>query len=153
MERIDWVAGTPQEAVRSYLRWREAVEAADKGNAGKLAALFRTQEPLGSEARLLIADLLERYNLVRRRGRPRTPAYRLTPAEARIAHLLALYRYYRRKRVPREEAIRRSLWDDSSEEEPSQADLDGLPEGDVEMLFNAVQGRRGSANRRRKVRP
>jgi hypothetical protein len=55
--------------------------------------LFRTDHVPGPEARLLIADFIERKGA---RGRPRTPAYRTTNAEANLNDSAALYRYYRK---------------------------------------------------------
>jgi hypothetical protein len=97
-EHIDWAKGEPWDAVKAYARWREAIEAAESGDSSTLVALFRSELSLGYDARLLIADLLERRPLLRRPGRQATPAYRLTEKEARVAVLKQKYRFYREKR-------------------------------------------------------
>lgn len=104
-ERIDWLRGKPLDAINAYLPWRAAVEAADAGDKAPLIDLLRSGSVPGPEARELIADLLERYNLRRPNSRPRTPAYRTTEAEADWNDSIKLYRYHRRKGLGLEEAL------------------------------------------------
>ncbi|XNY07201.1 hypothetical protein ACMFL9_27405 [Sinorhizobium meliloti] len=158
MERINWVLGIPREAVLEYARWREAVEHADGGDSTALVDLLRSDSAvLGHECRLLVADLLERHRLARKPGRQATPAYRLTPKEARIANLKALFRYFRRKGQSLEEAVQSALREEKREaaglEDYSDAQIDEMiTEEEIEELQNAVGGRRGSTRRMDKRR-
>jgi hypothetical protein len=89
--RINWVKGTPRESYAEYVLWRDAVESADDGDSNPLIDLLRSDRIPGPEARELFADLLERRPLTRRQGRQKTPAYRTTPAEARLQYGAELY--------------------------------------------------------------
>ncbi len=156
--RIDWVHGTPWDAIKHYARWRDAIEQADDGNCGLLIDLLRTESTeLGHEARLLFADLLERRRLRRKPGRQATPAYRLSPQEARIADLKARYRSFRKSGQTSENAARSALRERKRSElllgdmqgaTYSEAQIDELiDEREVEELIAAVWGQRGSTRR------
>lgn len=142
-DRINWVNGTPREAINAYLRWREAVVAADAGDRSHLVELLRSDHHLGPEARVLVADLIDRH-LQRGRGRRPLPAYLISKAEQRIRDAQAHYRYFRKK---------------FSENEAVEATLDELKITKDKArlaMADAIKGRRGStrrANKRRNVVP
>lgn len=151
--RIDWLAGKPREAIAEYLLWRGAIEIADvSGNPSRLVGLFRSNHYPGPEARALIADYLERHRKGRR-GRPPTPAYRMTKAEADLHQAEAAYRYFKKKRKSHDEALVLALQTDIN------GDTDEMiepTEQKIEALDAFVKGRRGSSQRmkkRRGVRP
>lgn len=175
MERIDWVRGRPLEAIQEYGRWREAVEQADKGDSTALVAMLRSETAvLGLEARQLVADLLERHRLAKKRGRQAVPAYKSTPSEAKVARLLAHVRYYRRdNRQPFNKAVRLALlawneeqrvpkegtgWGLLASDDYSERQLDemieqaGISHKEIESLTLAAGGRRGSTARVRRRR-
>jgi hypothetical protein len=63
-------------------RWLEALSNVDVyGDKSKLLELLRSGEELSPDIRYHIADLLERYELKRRRGRQQTPSYDRTPGQ------------------------------------------------------------------------
>jgi hypothetical protein len=154
-EKIDWVAGKPREVIHAHIEWREAVERADNGDTSQLTKLLRSNLEIGSEARAYIADLIERHNLRRGRGRPATPAYRVTAKEAEMNLAVALYRYHR-KTMSEPEAIQQTMRERKREvlaeegDTSARADLeiDGMIEPEAtESLVNAIKGRRGSRRR------
>lgn len=157
MTKINWQHGTPPKAITKYLLWRDAVERADQGDSKPLTDLFRSRRVLGPEARLLIADLLERHRLRRKKGRPRTPAYRVTRAEARSNRAAAHYRYFR-KTMPEAEAIQEALREQlrtklsrDSDRYFTDAQLDKIiTPAEFEALRDRVRGRRGSTRRSQK---
>jgi hypothetical protein len=141
-KRIDWVEGKPRDAIAEYLLWLEAIELVDnKDDCRKLIELLRSDHIPGPEVRCLIADLFARYKLRRRQGRPATPAYRLTNAEADAADIRRHYRYFRRT-MTHEQAV--------------NATAKEIQSGDIQKIENCVGGRRGSSQRmqrRRGTRP
>lgn len=160
-DRIDWVSLKPREAIAPYLRWREAVEQADQGDLEALIALLQSEEVLGPEARDLVADLLKRHKLKKKRGGQATPAYRMTPAEGRVHDQAAGVRYWKNKGLSNEAAIRAVLRDDKREEFELEHYLDEKPpptptnqqldemvtDEEIQQLENFMDGRRGSSRR------
>lgn len=146
---IDWPSGKPREAVSEYYLWRGAVEAADKGDASNLIKLFRSSHYPGPEARILIADLLERHPLKRKQGRQATPAYRISVADQKFVQPAAAYRYFKKKGKSHDDALVLALQADDNGDtdetvEPTDAQINAL---------NAfVMGRRGSTQRMKRRR-
>jgi hypothetical protein len=65
--------------------WLDALDQFDRRrNMEPLKALLNRSPPIPPEVGPLLADLLERYELVRPNHKPRTPAYERTRAEARM---------------------------------------------------------------------
>lgn len=164
MAKIDWLTGQPRKAIEAYLQWREVVVRADEGDNTSLVRLLRSKRILGAEARLLIADLLDRHKLRRKRGRPTTPAYRVTLAEARMSDVFALYTYFKRKQLSVDDAIQEALREKRRESlrlkndrEHTNDELDELiSDEEIQALANRVGGRRASTNRiakRRAAKP
>jgi hypothetical protein len=105
-ERIDWRSGQPHAAVQAYVVWRDAVEQADAGDMSSLVALLRSDADLGPDSRDLVADLLARHNLAKRKGAQANKAYRITlkkgeehkaPEEGKLRMAAKLVEYYRRR--------------------------------------------------------
>jgi hypothetical protein len=138
--RIDWVSGKPSKAVTEYSLWRSAVEQADGNDLQPLTELLRSDHIPGPESRLLIADLLSRHTLRKKRGRQAVPAYRQTLSQAVLNDGAAHYRYHRRKKVPAPEAMEMAAEDA------------GIGDGDFEKFAMHVGGRLGASNRVKKRR-
>jgi hypothetical protein len=86
--------------------WVEALEAVDSGaNKGPLLELLCGESPLSSSARWHLADLLDRYKLARRRGKPRTPSYDLPPALQKLERGKLYYQYFRHGRKNKDKAV------------------------------------------------
>jgi hypothetical protein len=117
--RINWVKGTPREFYAEYILWRDAVESAEYGDSKPLIDLFRSDRIPGPEARELIADLLERRPLTRKQGGQKTPAYRTTPAEARLQYSAELYERFRSEGKDHDTSLHEAL----REEKREQLDL------------------------------
>lgn len=96
VDRIDWVNGTPEDAIRDYVQWRAAVERLDAGNVDQLVSLLNGDLSLGPEARSLIADVFLRYRLTKKRGGQRRPAYSISEEEGKARLLAKLVKYHRR---------------------------------------------------------
>lgn len=132
-------------------RWLSAIEAADmrptddpdeirRGakpscDLGPLTELLRSDEELSPASRELLADLLERHQLVLRRGGRKVPAYRISYAEARL--MTAAEDYHGPKiGKTREETIDLIAQDHDV---------------DAQSLANLLNGKRTSARRIRKA--
>jgi len=115
--------------------WLTAFDVLDtRGDKRPLVALLRkSKQPRDQQ----MADLLERYDLVRKRGGQRTPAYNRSKVEIKIDLALLYLRKLRRQGVPKKEAITEA------------ADCYRLR---FEVLENAYEGKRGS-RRREKALP
>ena len=63
-------------------RWIDALLSIDRhADVKPLVALLKSNSPIPKDARWYVADLLERYQLKRKRGGKRTPAYDRSEAE------------------------------------------------------------------------
>ena len=117
--------------------WLDALQAIDQRNDNKpLLDLLRSDRPLSKRSRFFLADLIERYQFKKRRGRPPTPAYDLTDAEVRLEQAVNDV-HERRKGVPVEKA---------------QAEAAERYAVNLETLAAAYNGRLGSARRSKKRR-
>jgi hypothetical protein len=68
--------------------WYNALEELDKkGKKDLLLSLLRSSSSLSLGVRLDIADLLERHDLKKKRGRPRVPSYEMSDAERNALNL------------------------------------------------------------------
>jgi hypothetical protein len=116
--------------------WIEAIEAIDvKRDKSKLIGLLRSDSPLSRSARHYLADMLERYQLKRPRGKQRTPAYDRSDAEAMLLLAKEAYREERHQGRSPKEALATAA---------KRYHL--VPD----VLKAAVEGRRGSSRRARK---
>jgi hypothetical protein len=129
--RAYWLSDDAQQRLGP---WIDAIEQIDRhGKKGPLMALLRSQ--LGEVGKYL-ADLIDRYELVPPKHRPRTPAYDRSKAEAKLGLAIETVRIYC-KSMPVKEAIAKAAEEFSLEEN---------------TLANAYQGRRGSSRRIKKRR-
>lgn len=159
-DRIDWVRGTPRDALLAHAKWREAIARADAGDTAPLIELFRSDEILGPETRGLLADLLARHNLKKLKGGQQTPAYRVPPAEAHLRMQAAGVRYWRKKGLSVEEAIRAELREEKRGQLERNFQSPRSDEGLDEMvtddeftkLENFMKGQRGSSRRQQRRR-
>jgi hypothetical protein len=115
--------------------WLLALACIDEtGDKAPLVALLKSDVPLPSIPREWIADLLDRYELSRKRGKPRVPIYDRSESETALIKAKRCYAEARQDGLGQEAAVK---W---------AAKQWGLP---VATVRNAVQGRRGSSRRRR----
>src|SRR5262245_33190315 len=114
-DRINSRSSQPIEAFVAYAQWDGAVARASEGDPEALIALLRSEMPLGSDARGLIAELLSCRQLKRKRGGQATPG-RITLTEGRLQKQAAHFRYWKGKGLPIEDAIRAALRDYKREE-------------------------------------
>ncbi|TIQ25045.1 hypothetical protein [Mesorhizobium sp.] len=110
-ERINWQRGQPMAALQAYVPWREAVEKGDAGDLAALVALLRSDAELGPDARDLVADLLSRHRLAKRKGGQPNKAYRVTLKEGKLRVAVKLVEYYRAKGMNAEDAVAAALRD------------------------------------------
>jgi hypothetical protein len=62
--------------------WHHALEELDKkGKKGPVLSLLRSGRKLSQVVRFHLADMLDRYELKKKRGRPRGPSYDISDAE------------------------------------------------------------------------
>jgi hypothetical protein len=115
--------------------WIDALEDIDHDNdKSRLVSLLRSKYPLSALASHCLADLLERYELKRKRGAQRTPAYDLSPADRKLMFARNAYRNERHKGKTPEQAV-----------EATAREL-GLT---AAVVRNFIAGRRGSSRRKR----
>jgi hypothetical protein len=134
-------------------KWQKAVVEANAGDTSKLTKLLRSKRVLGPEARRLLADLIERHRLVRRPGKPPTPAYLITAVEARLNHQLKLFQYFKGKGETKEDAIELALHAHKRHELDRNGDAlrytneqvdKMIKEADRRKLRNLAEGRRAT---------
>jgi hypothetical protein len=93
---------------REAEKWIDAVEAIDlRGDKKPLLELLKSDQPLPKAARRLLADLLTRYQLKRRRSRPQVPIYMLTKQTIALQKAKKRYAELRKTRVSRSKALER----------------------------------------------
>jgi hypothetical protein len=113
--------------------WMRAVNrAGELGKTDYLVELLESDTPLGPWARKILADLLDRHNLRKKRGKPRLPFNRVNLTEMRMANAVECARLLKQEGHPDPtgEAARRFKWQKDS-------------------VDAAIQGKRGSARRPR----
>ena len=139
--------------------WLAALQEADKGNLGPLITLLLSQQVLGPEDRMLIADLLARHNLKKKPYRPAIPIYRTSKPEAILSYQKHRYREWGAKGLPTHLAVLSALVDykrlewerENSGPPPTDEELEGLiTDGEATRLETHVQGKRGSGRRKPK---
>jgi hypothetical protein len=72
------------DRIRALFRWRQAIDKADTGDTSGIIKLLHTHNPIPPECQSLLADLLERHQLKKKRGAPRRPIYESTPEERKL---------------------------------------------------------------------
>jgi hypothetical protein len=68
----------------AWLRWRQAIDKAASGDTSAIIKLLHLGRPIPPEAQLLLADLLERHQLKKKRGAQRRPIYESSPEESKL---------------------------------------------------------------------
>lgn len=121
--------------------WYDAFHALDDaGDKTALLSLLRSRKRMDSIVRHHLADLIERYELGKPHGRPRTPSYIVSEREYHIAlaveDVWSMVRHPKNP-IPYEEALARVAKNYRIVRD---------------TLDNACQGRRASARRQRKRR-
>jgi hypothetical protein len=70
--------------IRAWFRWRKAIEEGEAGDTSGIIKLLRSGESIPQESQSLLADLLERRQLKKKRGAQARPSYELTPEEIKL---------------------------------------------------------------------
>jgi hypothetical protein len=113
--------------------WAEAIEAIDKrGDKEPLKSYLRSELELLPEARLFLADMIDRYQLKPKRGRKATPAYDRTGVEAMLEIAI------------KDVSAHRGEIDVALKEVAQRYSIYGITE---KTLKNAFEERRGSTRR------
>jgi hypothetical protein len=121
--------------------WAQAVYAIDvRGNKKPLIDMLKSNREIPNEARIYLADLIDRYEFKRPNHRPRTPAYDRSRAELYLELGILKIKDRRSEGVSVDKAVARV-----------SKEL-GIPEN---ILTTAYFGKRGSSRRtkRRSTRP
>jgi hypothetical protein len=127
----------PWDGLRQH--WIAAFEALDaRGEKRPLIELLTSDQKLPKDMRTYLADLLDRHELKKSRGRQRIPAYDRSHAEA----LLEMAAMGVRNLVKSGESVKAAL---EIASEGSKIPLD--------ILASAYRGSRGSTRRMRRYRP
>ncbi len=118
--------------------WLVALETLDgKGKKEKLVELLRSDTvELRTPVRWYLADLLERYDLKKRPGRTRTPAYERSPAEATLHSAVEEVKYLVREEC---KTVRKAI-----DVAAAQYGIQSC------TLADAYEGRRGATQRLKK---
>jgi hypothetical protein len=113
--------------------WVNALEELDKnGDKSYLLSLLRSTNSLSHSVRLHIADLIERHDLRKKRGRPRDPSYKMSDAECTALHVSDQVRNLIKGGMTAKDA------------KAKVAEENNMSENTV---ANAYEGRRGSTRR------
>ncbi len=70
--------------IRAFLRWRIAIEKAEGGDTSSIIELLHLGEVIPPESQSLLADLLDRRRLTKKRGRPGRPSYEMSHEESKL---------------------------------------------------------------------
>jgi hypothetical protein len=119
--------------------WMGALEAIDKlGDKKPLIALLNSELDLPRKARGHLANLLDRYQLKKKKGGQSTPTYDSSPAEATLALDV--------------EAVNKLIKNGTSSKDALAQVAERRGPDYLEILGNAQHGSRGSTNRIKKRR-
>jgi hypothetical protein len=90
-----------QRALNAYIvaqfRWRIAIEKAEGGDTSGIIELLDSGKVIPPESQSLLADLLDRRRLVKKRGRQRRPSYEMSPEESKLRKAAIFVRERQRK--------------------------------------------------------
>jgi hypothetical protein len=122
---VDWT-------IRDWI-WYYALEELDiNGNKNQLLTLLQSNWKLSPNVRFHIADMLERSDLKRKRGRPRVPSYDRSVAERNVIYVIAQVRDLIKGGMKARDAIAKVAKENKMVEN---------------TVANACGGRRGSTRR------
>ena len=131
-----------QRALDAYIvatfRWRIAIEKAESGDLGGIIELLNSGEIVPPECQSLLADLLTRRQLTKKRGRQRRPIYESTPEERKLEKAAYLVRERQREGASFEDAL---------DEVARNRNID------ANKLGNFIKGKGSRRSRRRKSIP
>ena len=119
-------------------RWRIAIEKAERGDVSGIIELLNSGQIVPPECQSLLADLLTRRQLTKKRGRQRRPIYESTPEERKLEKAAYLVRERQREGVSFEDALH---------------DVARNRTIDANKLRNFIQGKGSRRSRRRKSIP
>jgi hypothetical protein len=124
--------------IAATFRWRIAIENAEDGDTSGIIALLNSGELFPPESRSLLANLLERRQLTKKRGRQRRPSYESSPEESRLEKAAFWVRERQREGKKFEAAL---------DEVATTRNID------TGKLRNFIQGKGSRRSRRRKLVP
>jgi hypothetical protein len=131
-----------QRALDAYIaatfRWRIAIEKAESGDVSGIIELLSSGQIVPPECQSLLADLLNRRQLIKKRGRQRRPIYESTPEERKLEKAAYLVRERQCEGVTFEDAL---------DEIARNRNID------ANKLGNFMQGKGSRRSRRRKSIP
>src|SRR5262245_33204258 len=122
--------------IRGWFRWRKAIDEAEAGDTSGIIKLLSFGESIPSESQLLLADLLERHQLKKKRGAQSRPSYEFTPEERKLIRAAYLVRERQRAGAKLESAV---------------DDVAHARNIDPQKLSNFMQGRGSRRSRRFKI--
>ena len=143
MEKDDAQDRRRQRALNAYIsaffRWRVAIEKAEGGDTSGVIKLLHSGKAIPPESQSLLADLLDRHRLTKKRGRQRRPSYETSPEESKLIKAAFLVRERQDKGKRFEAAL---------------AEVAGHRNIDTGKLRNFMQGKGSRRSRRlRTFRP
>lgn len=100
------------------------MERGDAGDLSAIIALLRSDADFGPDARDLVADLLSRHRLAKRKGGQANKAYKITLNEGKQRMAVKLVAYYRERGLSQEQAMSAALRD----EKRDQLEIRGDPQ-------------------------
>ena len=137
MDRAPWL-GDDERELSALKPWIEAIERLDKrGDKAPLTSLLRSKRGMPDKAREFLADLIER-GVARPPNRPRTPAYNMSDADAKMFLAAKDVRGYLATGMDFDAAVAKAAKDWSIK---------------IDALENHCKGKRGASNRRKKRLP
>src|SRR5262245_17551275 len=78
--------------IRATFRWRMAIEEAEAGDTRSIIKQLNFGSLIPPESQSLLADLLERRQLTKKRGAPRRPSYVFSSEESKLMKAAYLVR-------------------------------------------------------------
>jgi len=131
-----------QRALDAYIvatfRWRIAIEKAESGDVSGIIELLNSGQIAPPECQSLLADLLNRRQLTKKRGRQRRPIYESTPEERKLEKAAYWVRERQREGMRFEDAL-----DEVARNRTIEAN----------KLGNFIKGKGSRRSRRRKSIP
>jgi hypothetical protein len=124
--------------IAAIFRWRIAIEKAESGDVSGIIKLLSSGQIVPPECQALLADLLDRRQLTKKRGRQRRPIYESTPEERSLEKAAYLVRGRQREGVRFEDALGKVARNRNIE---------------ANKLGNFIQGKGSRRSRRRKSIP
>ncbi|MCC3245445.1 hypothetical protein LG047_08940 [Methylocystis sp. WRRC1] len=147
-DRAFWLDEIDDPQVREWIVACEAID--QRGETAPLLMALRQCIPAAAFRH--VADLFDRYELKKRRGRPRCPSYDLSAQEARLACAIAEVEDALAPRKRLRAQFKRDKWQvplNKDEVIERVARAHAIP---VEVLISACAGKRGATRRMKQRR-